>query len=148
MTLPSRPSVMTYLQELVRELFTAALMTYLVFALIDTLTQNLISNVFSMNVLLWFTVVVGVLAVFVQQGESEKRARTSFRFTPGTIVMMTVLSIVGGAVVWLRAPTLHGIALILGILAALIIAALSFLLLRDEDENAEATHHQNGDPHP
>lgn len=125
----------------VRELFAAAIVTYLVFYLIDSLAGSFISMQFNMDIVLWIAIVCGVASVLVgPRGSDATTPHERTRVTFGTITLIVALGIVSALIVFIKTRSLGRIGYAISLMSGLIVMLLSFIMLFDDETVSPKEH--------
>ncbi len=118
----------------IHEVFTAALVTYLVFYLIDSLADSFISMQFNMDILLWTVIVSGAASVLLgPRGNVGPASGERPRITFGSVVLIVALGIVSSLVVFIKTHSLGRFSYAVALMSGLTVVLLSLIMLLDDD---------------
>ncbi len=122
--------------ELLTWLFQVALLSYLGFYLIESLRPGFVTYYFNLNILLYSTIVIGILTtVWPAAVSMTKGQKTSLRWDQ--LFWTSVIAAVGAALVWYKTQPLGRLSGPIAVLSGLTIFSLGLLVYTDHDAQSE-----------
>lgn len=126
-----RENIFWLFKKIVNEIFTMALITYLLFYLIEDFNNGFIINYFNLNILLIITIISGILMVLtVPEAEERKPEPIKTR----NYIFIVVLGIMATALIYFGIKEIGKLALIIAPISGLIIILISILLFTDDND--------------
>lgn len=118
-----------------REFFQYSLITYLILLLAETVRQGIVSYFFNLNILLALVLTSGVIMVLTHQEQLDKHLHPEkkHKVRKRDVLYLFVLALGGGFLVLYKTTDLGMLAILIGLLAALIIFLLGILVLTDKE---------------
>lgn len=126
-------TILRITKEIIREIFKVSLISYLLFYLLNDIFTGFVSDYFNITILLWVTVISGVLSVWTE-GEKDITQEKSVQINKWTYVFISILSLVSVGLIFYRIQSIGKLSYFISILSGLIVFLLSFLIL-NEDKN-------------
>ncbi|MBS3084071.1 hypothetical protein J4423_04670 [Candidatus Pacearchaeota archaeon] len=116
----------------VNHLFQVLLVTYLVLLLAEELWAGVVSNYLNLNYMLALVIILGILDVF-----SEPQIKKQKKATKKDYLFIIILAIAGFLIIKLKTSSLGWLSWAISIIAGVLIALLSILVLEDNDNEVE-----------
>ena len=116
----------------VNHLFQVLLVTYLVLLLAEELWAGVVSNYLNLNYMLALVIILGILDVF-----SEPQIKKQKKATKKDYLFIIILAISGFLIIKLKTSSLGWLSWAISIIAGVLIALLSILVLEDNDNEVE-----------
>jgi hypothetical protein len=107
--------------------FISFLIGYLVLYVSESLVEGFVSNFFDLNIFLWILGISGAILVIFKEEYDLKKTKKFSREK----IFVFFIGIIGGLVVYFQTIEIGYTSIFLGIITAVIIILLSFLLLND-----------------
>lgn len=121
-----------YARQILQTAFQAALLSYLLYYLIESFSSGFISRFYYLGDHLWVVIALG-LGTIIFPPEQASSYRTE---TVGTrqVAIVIAVGLIAGFILFLRINTLGWLALVLAPLASLIIICLALFILHDRED--------------
>ena len=119
--------------EIINASFQSLLVLYLVLLLAEQIWPYSVSWYLNLNYLLIIVIIAGVLSVFTKQEKRKKEPITRRDY-----IYITVLSILGFIIIFIKTEELGWLSYVISIIAGILIFLLSYLVLEgDENEKGD-----------
>jgi hypothetical protein len=128
--------VIWLVREAISEIFKVSLISYLLAYLIENFKAGFIADYFNLNILLWLTIISGVLSVWIKGDEVEKKKEPQ-KIKVRDYVFIVLLGLASMALIYYKIKTIGWLAYLIAPISGVIVILLSILLLNDESEEKE-----------
>ncbi len=125
------------LQNIVFELFKVSLVSYLLFYTIEELWPTFISDYVDLNILLYTTIVAGVVHALIAKSEPGKSTHTDVSMRH--YLLIASLSVIVALVLYFKMKQLGTLAFAIAFLSGVVTFFLSLLLLHEEKIDESVT---------
>jgi len=115
--------------EIINTAFQSLLVLYLVLLLAEQIWPNSVSGYLNLNYLLIIVIIAGVLSVFTKQMSRKKEPVTKKDY-----IYITLLSIAGFIIIFIKTRELGWLSYIISIIAGILIFLLSYLVLTEDEK--------------
>jgi len=126
-----------YKKEIFRQIiglaFEVALISYLFFYLMETISASLVSRFYSLNYHLVLVIILGILNVTLpttKVGLPEKKVKVKIK----DYVFIFLLAAVAGLIIWYKTKELGRLSYAVATLSGIIIVFISVMVLIEKDE--------------
>ena len=124
--------------DIAQQVFVVLLVTYLLLLLTETLWEESASSVINLNYLLIAVIAVGIPAVLISGGKPPEEIKEPLGFKD--ILLIACAAIAGAVIVWIKTKDIGWPSIIMSIISCALIAILSLLILKGEDERKNRRH--------
>lgn len=125
-------------KEAITEIFKISLVSYLIYYLIEDFKTGFISSYFNLNILLWTTIISGVLTVWTRGDESREEKKEPEKIRARDYIFIVLLGLAAMTLIYYKIKTIGWLAYVISPISGIIIILLSILLLNespDEENN-------------
>lgn len=126
-------TILRVTSEIIKEIFKVSLISYLLFYLINDTFTGFVSDYFNITIILWVTIIAGVLSIWLGNEKNESNERA----TSGGLkeyAFISILSLVSIFLIYYRIQSVGRLSYYISILSGVIIFLIS-ILIRNEDKN-------------
>lgn len=116
----------------INHVFQAILITYLALLLVEQLWVGVVSNYLNLNYMLALVIILGVLDIFSEHRNQEHKNPTKKDY-----LFIIVLAILGFIIIKIKTAQLGWLSWLISIIAGVLIALLSILVLEEKDNEME-----------
>jgi sugar phosphate permease len=124
--------------EIAQQIFVVLLVTYLLLLLAETVWEESASSVINLNYLLIAVIAVGIPAVLAGGGKPAGEVKEPLGLKD--ILLIACAAVAGAVIVWFKTKDIGWPSVIMSIISCALIAMLSLLILKGEDERKTSRH--------
>lgn len=124
-------NVIRIFREIITEIFRISLLFYLLFYLIDDYSPGFTSHFFNNNILLWISIISGIVTVILQPNTPMQKEEYSEKISLKGYLFIASVAACAGLVIYFRTKEIGKLAYGIASVSTIIIFLLSILLWKD-----------------
>ena len=115
--------------------FQYALISYLFFYLVETISSGFITRSYNLNYHVGFVVIISIIYLLVFSKEKDEDEETSEKIKIRDYIFIIVLSFIAAIVIYYRLKDIGQVSYLISVFSGLLLILTSILLLRKEKKN-------------